>query len=430
MKSYKHLTLQDRINIQCGLTQFVNFKKIAEQIGKDASTIAKEVKKHLVVKKTSCVNRRYNPCAKADSCDITRLCNKRCSHYCKTCGNCFDFCKEFVYMHCPKLKSPPYCCNPCKRKKICSLTKQYYYAQQAHNSYTTAIRENRAGYCITQEEAERIGKFLEPLVLQGQSIHHICTTHKDEIMFSEKTIYTYIDAGVFNLKNIDLPRKVRYKLRKKPKEYKVDKKCREGRTYEDFLSFMSENDTPALVQMDTVKGTRTGKTLLTLLFVSCGFMLAFLREDNSAKSVNDIFLSMRTRLGNELFKTLFPVILTDNGSEFYDPESIEFDADTGERMTYIFYCDVRHSEQKGSIEVNHEFIRKISPKGVSLDKLNQADIDLMMSHINSYKRKKFNDLTPYELFERFYGKGVAERFNIVLVDPDDIILKPKLLKKN
>ena len=430
MKSYKHLTLQDRITIQCGVTQSLSFKTIAAQLGKDASTIAKEVKRHLIVKNTSSATRRYNPCAKADACTQKHLCTQRCSKYCKNCGKCFQYCREFVYMEYPKLKVPPYCCNPCKSKLHCSLTKHYYYAQLAQKAYETKIRDNRTGYCITLEEAEKISKYLEPLVLQGQSIHHICATHKDEIMFCEKTIYTYIDAGVFQLKNIDLPRKVRYKLRKKPKEYKVDKKCRQDRTYADFLAFMRENDEPALVQMDTVKGSKTGKTLLTLLFVSCGFMLAYLREDNSAKSVKDIFQTLHKQLGDELFRTLFPVILTDNGSEFSDPVSLEFDSNTGERMTYIFYCDVRHSEQKGSIEVNHEFIRRISPKGVSLDKLTQANIDLMMSHINSYKRKKYNDLSPIELFERYYGKGVAERLNIFRINSDDIILTPKLLKKN
>ena len=69
---------------------------------------------------------------------------------------------------------------------------------------------------------------------------------------SEKTIYNYIDGGLFELKNIDLPRKVRYRARRKKIEHKIDARCREGRTYEDYLKYIAENRVP-VEQMDTVK---------------------------------------------------------------------------------------------------------------------------------------------------------------------------------
>ena len=151
-------------------------------------------------------------------------------------------------------------------------------------------------------------------------------------------------------------------------------------------------------------------------------MLAFLRNRNDAQSVIDIFNSIEDKLKIELFKKLFPVILTDNGSEFSNPLEIEFSNKTGEQRTQMFYCEPRRPDQKGSCEVNHEMIRRILPKGTSFDNLNQEDINKMMSHINSYKRKKLNNCSPLQLFRIMYGKNIAKQFGIVEIDFNNINL--------
>ena len=184
----------------------------------------------------------------------------------------------------------------------------------------------------------------------------------------------------------------------------------------------------SVTEMDTVEGRKGGKVLLTIYFTNCDLMLAFIREANTARSVSDVFDYLDKSLGRESFRTLFPVILTDRGSEFTDPLSIECDED-GVIRTKIFYCDPQRSDQKGKIEVAHEMIRRILPKKTSFDNLTQEDIDLMMSHINSYKRKKLGNLSPYELFSSFYGEGLLPKLNIKQIPPNDINLTPKLLKK-
>jgi len=133
----------------------------------------------------------------------------------------------------------------------------------------------------------------------------------------------YIDSGLFDACNINLPRKVRFRPRKKSTVlFKVDKKCRIGRTYDDFLSYMLENPDTSVVEMDSVEGVKGGKVLLF--------------ED----------------IGPETFKELFPVILTDNGIEFSNPAAIEFDSD-GCRRTRVFFCNPSAPYQKGAAENNH-----------------------------------------------------------------------------
>ncbi len=153
-------------------------------------------------------------------------------------------------------------------------------------------------------------------------------------------------------------------------------------------------------------------------------MMAFLRDANTSQSVIDI----RNTLGKENFKKLFPVILTDNGSEFSNPKAIEYGYD-GLLQTRIFYCGPSSPHQKGAIEVNHELIRRILPKGTSFDSLTQDEICLVMNHVNSYKRKKLNNRNPYQTFSFHYGEDLLNQLGCSPVAAEDIILKPKLLKK-
>lgn len=227
-------------------------------------------------------------------------------------------------------------------------------------------------------------------------------------MCSEKTIYNYIDSGLFDVRNIDQPRKVKYRQRHKEKEYKVDRGCRNGRTYEDFKKYIEKHQEVSLVQMDSVIGRKGGKVLLTIHFVDTSLMLAFLRNANTARSVTDVFGELRKKLGDSLYKALFPVILTDNGSEFSSPKEIEYD-EKGLSVSRIFYCDAGSPYQKGAIEVNHELIRRTLPKGSSFDELTQEDVSRMMDHINSYKRKKLNNRSPYESFEFYHGEAVLAK---------------------
>jgi transposase, IS30 family len=220
-----------------------------------------------------------------------------------------------------------------------------------------------------------------------------------------------------------------YRPRKKTtSRFKVDKSCRIGRTYQDFLLFMKEHPDTPIVEMDSVEGTKGGKVLLTIHFTDSQFMLAFIRDANTSQSVIDIFQNLYWELGPDNFINLFPVILTDNGSEFSNPVAIEFDK-LGNPLTRIFYCDPSAPYQKGAAENNHEMIRRVVPKGQSFNTYQQKDIALMMNHINSYGRKKLNDRSPHSVFSFFHGTKTLVKLDSKLIPPNDIILSPSLLKK-
>lgn len=247
-------------------------------------------------------------------------------------------------------------------------------------------------------------------------------------MVSERTIYRFVDSRIFSAMNLDLPRKVRYSARKKAVHVKVDKACRINRTYEDFKTFMHSHPDYPLVELDSVEGKRGSKVLLTIHFVKAEFMLAFLREHNDSKSVIDIFDFLYSVLKPELFKDIFKVCLTDNGSEFSNPLALEFDS-SQKRRTHIFYCDASAPYQKGSAERNHEFIRFFIPKGTDIGNYSQDDINLMMDHINSYCRESLGNKSPYEMFSFLYGQDCLDLLGCHLIPPNKVTLNRSIFCK-
>lgn len=430
----KFFTYEDRLDLQKYLKDSVSFKEIARRLDKNPTTISREVRKYSSEIATGYPGFPFNACKNRYECRKKKICGKECTRkadvYCKLCQTCNTNCSDFIEEICTARFRVPYVCNGCDTIGKCTLLKNIYDAEHAHIKAHKTISESRSGLCVSEEEVCRLNSIITPLVDRGQSVNQIYINHQDELMCSEKTIYNYIDACLFDVRNIDLPRKVKFRERYKKPEFKVDKGCRIDRNYKNFCEFIEKNPDTNIVQMDSVIGEKGGKCLLTIHFVECSLMLAFLRDANTSKSVTDVFEALYRDLGAELFKKLFPVILTDNGSEFSNPNAIEYsDVRFTGRRTRVFYCDAGSPYQKGAIEVNHELVRRVLPKGVSFNCLTQEDIRLMMNHINSYKRKKLNNRSPYETFSFYHGEEVLHKLGCSQVAASDIMIKPRLLKK-
>ena len=422
----KHLSLEDRNLIAQRLNEGCSFKAIANELGKNCTSISREVRNHLTFKKAGTPGRAFNACKHRFSCNKSYICSecsrKRFYSLCKNCKLCNYLCTDFEEEICQKLLSPPYVCNGCpKRNTYCSLEKRLYHPLDAWKEYREVLSESRCGISLSETEISHLDEIVSPLLRQKQSIHHICVHHPDSIMVSESSLYRFVDYNLFSARNIDMPRKVRYAARKKKKDFKVDKSCRIGRNYQDFLSFCKEHPDLPVTQMDSVEGTRGGKVLLTLHFVKAECMLAFLRDANDSQSVIDIFEKLYLELRPDIFTTLMPVLLGDNGSEFSNPKALEFDRQDN-RRTHVFYCDASAPYQKGSAERNHEFIRMFIPKGTSLDTYTQDDISVMMDHINSYSRPGLGNKSPYEMMEFLYGEKVLQLLGMHRIAPDKVTL--------
>ena len=177
---------------------------------------------------------------------------------------------------------------------------------------------------MTYSELKALADIIVPLIKKGHSPYQIITSHP-ELNISEKTLYNYIESGVFRqfgLLDIDLRVKTRRISKKDSVKYKKreDRKFLIGRTYKDFISYTDDNDNASIVEMDTVYNGQSGPFMQTFKFLSYSFMFIIYHEEKTAKAMVEGVDLLESILGKELFLKEVEVIKTDRGSEFSDAE--------------------------------------------------------------------------------------------------------------
>ena len=385
----KHLTFDERLEIQNGLTSGLTFKDIAGRIKKDPSTISKEVKAHLQIHKNG-----------FSSCDGV----------------------------CPYLLKAPFVCNGCPKKSNagCRYTRILYIAKQAQVAYELTLRDSRTGIALNKESFYKTAETISIAVRNGQHIYHAIQTNNLPVSCS--TVYNHIKKGYYTISPLDLPRVVKFKQRRRKKEEYVPKRVKEGRTYEDYLLFIERNPGLTTIQMDTVIGRVGGKVILTVLFPESSFLLGFLVENKTAKACSDAIVKLKETLllHGYSFGDIVPVILTDNGGEFGSVETFENDID-GEKETHMFFCEANAPYEKAQIEKNHTLLREILPKGKSFDDLTQEELNLIFSHVNAVKRKRYNGKSAYDMFTFTYTEELASVLGITYIPATEVVQSPALL---
>ena len=174
--------------------------------------------------------------------------------------------------------------------------------------------------------------------------------------------------------------------------------------------------------------------LLAISLIRLRMFVITVRIKSFATKISIFLDYLETGLGIDVFRRLFPVILTDNGSEFKKVDELELTLDEDGFLVYrtsLYYCDPMASWQKGCIEKNHEFIRYAVPKGKSLNPYTQEDMTLLMNHINSVKRPGLGNKSPYELVEEDDEdfKALMSLLKMHLIPPDEVHLMPDLFVK-
>lgn len=397
----KHLTKTERKLIERFLNEGMSCKEIAERLDKDQRTISKEVQK----RRNRVNNGKYN----YDS-------------YYNSGNHPTNKCKVITRF--------PYVCNAChggSRHGCRQEFKYFYEADLAQENYEIILSDSRTGLDITLEEKVRFDAILKNGIEKGQSIHHICKTN--DLPYSERSAYRLVDKQQTTVQAIDLRRKVKLKPRKHYEYRENNREIREGRRYVDFLSAMALTPSINVTELDTVVATknRGHKCLLTIHSTATHFMLVFVLDEKDNVHISRKLRELQSILGIEDFRRFFNISLTDRGTEFCDPYSVEVDESTGEKIASIFYCDSYSSYQKGAIEENHRFIRYIIPKGTLFDYLTQEQANLIASHINSYYRKSI-DGCPYDLAVAFFGEELIKKLEIRKIAPDLIDLTSNLVK--
>ena len=422
-----HLSFDERKIIETSIENGATKTDMANVLGKDKSTIGKEIKLHRTEK-----SRNTYPVD--------------CSHFprCKNKNTliCGTSCPNYQSFGCSRRDRSSGACNGCEKLRSCRYTHYIYNAFDANKEYKELLTDSRAGINTSVDELVAAGNIIKPLLRKGQSLYTICRNHP-EIKYSDKTIYNYIEDGVFKAAGIDLTvMDLRMQVRRKPRKDKKkdvifkerkDRKHLINRLYKDYLQYIADNPSARVVEMDTVYNDVTnGPFIQTFKFLKYGLLICIFHKEKTAASMLYGVNLLEDVLGSEIFRKEVAVLLTDRGSEFYLADQIEHSRD-GTRRTKLFYCDPMCSQQKGSLENIHLELRYICPKGTNLYALGLTDQDKMnrvSSNINSTVKRELDDKSAFQLLQ-FYNAEFYEKlrdFGIVEVPGDEVVLKPHLLK--
>lgn len=385
----KHLTDEERQSIQDGLNNGCSFKHIARRIGKDPTTVSKEVKKHMEIR-----------CAKDQN--------------------------EETLRPCENLLKAPFVCNGCKKVHCCRKERHVYVARKAQQEYKTLLSDCRTGIILGKEEFYEADRKLSEAVKSGQHVYH--AIHAIGLSIPVSSTYRYINKGYMTCSKLDLPRAVKFKPRKVKQEPHLTSKQKQGHTYDKFLEFCDAEEITSWTEMDTVIGRPGGKVLMTFIFTICNFMFGLLLNNKSAAEATAAIQGLKDRLGRIGFSfgEVIPVLLTDNGTEFNNIDAFEKALD-GRKETSLFFAKPYCSSDKPQAEKNHTLVRDILPKGVSFDNLTQDDINLVMSHVNGVIRKGLHGKSAYDVFTSLFSKELASAFGVSYVNPLDVNQSPDLL---
>ena len=405
-----HFTLETRKLIEERLNESKTITEISNELQRDRSNIGKEIMKHRIATFPSTFNYDH-PCLKHVNCSMKTY-------------ECYKTCKNIEIKLCENLISSPHVCNGCQKKKYCRHVRYYYNAVEANNEYVNSWKKDRSKLRYTPLELKILNNDFKVLVLNCKSIYHaLIVINKRGFNFKISTIYKQIERGQLTLKKSDLPRCRKTKQKEvKDKSYKRDI---EGHTYEDYNSYKEENPNAVETQMDTVEGIKENDApvFFTIEIVDIKFILIFKLTSQNAKEVSNKLKLLKEILGDEIIEKIFEILLTDNGKEFIRLDDlIEILPNAN-----IFYCHPYSSYEKGNIENNHELIRRVIPKGISLKCYTQKDLDLLCSHINSLYRESLDGKCPFDLVENYISKDVLDKLNLKRIDDDKVVLVPKLL---
>lgn len=421
--SGKHLTLDERRIILEGIKNGSSYTAIAEILGKNKSTIGREIKQHRILTHRM---KLALECANYQKCKYGRA--------------CFPNCKGYVPFKCNRRDISPGACNGCSNYMHCQFNKYMYNAENANKEYKELLTDSRQGVNMTTSEAEKLGNIVAPLIRQGLSPYQIVTAHP-ELNICEKTLYNYISMGLFckqGIADIDLRQKVKRKSMKKTdmEKYKKrqDHKYLKGRLYSDYLAYLEENPDTEVVQMDTVYNDETnGPFIQTFKFIKYGFLFAVYHTNKTADNMVSGVNLLESIMGKHLFIKYVNLLLTDRGCEFVMADNLETDTD-GYLRTKVFYCDPMSSGQKGSLENNHKELRYILPKKTDLYALGltgQDKLNIVLSNVDSAAKEHLNGKSAFEylefmapdLYQKFVDSGITH-----IKEKDTVILKPYLLK--
>ena len=309
------------------------------------------------------------------------------------------------------------------------MEKRLYKGVDAHTEYKAELQTKRIGFDLTEDMLDKIDQKVSTLLKAGHSPYSVIQTLGDELPCSEATLYRLIDACALSARNVDLQERVKRKPRKRrilsKDAYAIITAEKKGHLWTDYLKYI-RNHGCHVVQLDCVEGKKEDKAvLLTLHWVSEHMQLYFIMDNQTSECVVEMLDRIETAVGTEVFREAIPILLTDNGHEFMDVKGMERSCIyPDQKRTNVFFCEPNRPDEKGHCERNHRLLRKVIPKGTSLEPYDQRDITVITNHVNSYVRKSLGGMCPYDLAMERLPEDFFDLLGLELITRENVNLTP------
>ncbi len=426
-KHYSHLTLEMRKSIENYVIEGRTLAYMASEIGVDATSISRELKRNRRCDGARADPSSRNRCAHRRACSVRHLCGPGCTRKCSACARmCADGrCPRYEKEVCPRTHRAPWVCNGCGKRPTCPLERFTYSAKVAQAKADSRLSETREGLDMTGHEMAFLAKAVKEGLAKGQSVHHVFAS-RDDLPCSERSFYRHVENEAIDVRKMDLRKKVKYRKRSRRAPGRHETGFYAGRTYADYME-LGAGERANAVQMDCVMGAEGDEQcILTLHFVTLRFQIYILLARHDSASVVAALDWLELLCGERAFRRLFGLVLADRGSEFDDMGGIE----KGGRCS-VYYADPRRPDQKGGCEKNHVELRKIVPKGTSIDALG-LDAWLVAgicSHANSSLRLAIGDASPMALAKTALPASLLDGLGLELIPPEEVETRPELVER-
>lgn len=429
-KPQKHLDLERRKLIERGLDEGKSFTYISREVNAEVSTIRREIVR----------NRRDDgmsysqgadktDCTHLKTCKLKNLCKLNCGKsLCKRCTlhKCKRLCNEYERRKCPRIMKSPFVCNACEHFGRCTLNRFRYSAESAQSQASRRCKETRSGIDLTEEEIDQLVSTVRTGFAKGQSIHHIFETY--DLPCSERSFYRYVENQSIPILSIDLAKKVKYKKRKRKKEKVHGIGFFAGHEYDYYLE-LPEEDRVITTEVDTVWGIKSDrKCILSLHRVDLHFQIYLLLQSRTKEEVVRAFDWLEIACGGR-FSEFFGLMLLDRGTEFDDISDMERSCESNRKRCSVYFTDPQRSDQKGACEKNHVELRKVLPKGTSLQNMDAVTLAKICSHVNSSIRKGCGNTSPIQMAMLCLPQSLFDNLGLFLIPPKDVVSAPNILYK-
>ncbi len=228
---------------------------------------------------------------------------------------------------------------------------------------------------------------------------------KFKSMICTKTLYNYIDAGIFSgISNENLWEKRKRKKQNYKSISRISKTNRKGKSIEERPEIINTRIEYGHWEGDCIKGPLGCTTsLLTLTERKTLEEIIIKIERTTQEEIKKALDALEKKHGAS-FKIKFKSITFDNGVEFLNWKSLELSIFNKEqKRTITYFAHAYSSWERGSNEVQNKMIRRFIPKGTDIHTVTEKEVKQIETWMNNYPRKKLGYKSANQIVQENQG---------------------------